>query len=127
MALLFYIQNRRTHGVKITPQMDIESVFAIRGIDGLAIADDTRHNTEYHFVRNAILAPDVVVTADHIVIRANFEDAVEYMFIADLVEHYIILFRAARKSTDFDDVSALAEEWHHAGTNVSIDQVSVLL
>ena len=109
--------------VKVAPQVDIKFIIPVCGIDGLPVPNHACHDAEDLSVGDAILSPDVMVTANHVVVCTDLEDAVEYILIAALIENSVIALTAGRGvlSTDFDNIAALAQKRHHAHAYVGIN------
>ena len=116
----FCIQDRYPHRVKVTPQVNVEPVLPVSGIDGLPVPDDTGHHAENLVIRNTILAPDVVVAANHIIVGANLQDAVKDVLVAAFIKNNIVTFSSALKRANLDDVAAFAQKGHHAHTDIGI-------
>ena len=122
-----YIQNRCPNGVEIAPEMDVEFIFPVGGIDGLAIPDDAGHHAEDLGVGDAVFLAEIVITADHVVVRTDFQDTVEDVFVTTFIKDSIVtLTPACALFAYFDNIPALAEERHHTHANIGVNQIAVL-
>ena len=114
--------------VEIAPEVDVEPIPPVAGVDGPPVADDAGHDAEDLRVGDAVLAPDIVVAADNVVVRADFQDAVEDVLVATLVEDGVVALAAGGGvfAVNFDDVAALADEWDHGSASIGVNYIVIL-
>ena len=111
--------------IEVTPQVNVKLVFPVGGIDCFSVPDDASHYSKNLIVGNAILTPDIIVAADDIVVGANLEDAVEDIFVAALVEDYIVTFTTSGGilAVNLDDVLSFTQKGHHAYPHIGVDKI----
>ncbi len=113
--------------VEITPQVDIQLVLPVCWIDGLSVPDHSSHYTKDLIVSDAVLSPDIMVTTNDIGVGANLQNAVEDVFVPELIKDGIVALGSSLERANLNDVATLTQKGHHAYANVGVNKVPLLL
>ncbi len=106
--------------------MDIQLVLPVIDGDFPSIADNCCKDADDMPVTDTILLDPTVITADNIIVFADFEYTVQDILPAvPLIQRNIILFQSAMNGLDNKQVPALLDERHHTVAFVCIDELAI--